>query len=111
MPHRESGGDFGGATAWRKAEGHTGRVASARRVRTLRGQRPRARTEAPRTGTGRSCVRLGQREPQAAPGSPRTYAGDGRAQEVGQPRGTEEAAEQGREIGRGGGGGKGAGQG
>src|SRR5574342_1324098 len=81
----------------------------ARRGGTLRGQRPRARTEAPRTGTGRSRVCL--RAAQAASGSPRTYADAGRTWEVGQLRSTWEAAEQSRGTGRGGGGGKGAGRG
>src|SRR5205823_13468303 len=67
--------------------------------------------DAPRTGTGRSCVRRRVRGSTAASGSPRTHADDGRTREVGQPRSTREAAEQGRGAGRGGGGGKGAGQG
>ena len=46
-------------------EGHTRRVASARRDGTPRGRRPRARTEAFCTGTGRSRDRLRRREPQA----------------------------------------------
>ena len=49
-----------GADAVEEAEGNTGRVAIARRDGTPRGQRPRACTEAPRTGTGRSRVRLRQ---------------------------------------------------
>jgi hypothetical protein len=48
---------------------------------------------------------------RAAGGRPRPQAPDERAWEVGRPRGTGEAAEQGRAGGRGGGGGKGAGQG
>lgn len=46
-----------------------------------------------------------------ASGSPRTYADDERAREVGQRRSTREVAEQSRAIGRGGDGGKGAGRG
>src|SRR3989441_1731924 len=98
-------------TPWRKAEGHIGGADIARRRRTLRGQRPCARTQAPRTGTGRSRVRLWPRGPQTASGSPRTHADDERAREVEQLRSTGEAAEQGRGAGRGSGGGKGAGQG
>ena len=41
-------------TWWDEAEGHSGRIDSARGVRFLRGRRPRARTETPRTGIGRS---------------------------------------------------------
>src|SRR2546426_1601601 len=103
--------NFGVPTPWTQAEGHTHRVASARREGTPRGLRPRARTEAPRTGTGRSHVRLWHERSQAAPGSSRTHAGDERTWEVGRPRSAWEAAEQSRETGGGGGGGKGAGQG
>ena len=39
-----------------RAEGNTDYIARARCDRTLRGLRPRARTEAPHTGTGRSHV-------------------------------------------------------
>jgi hypothetical protein len=38
------------------SEGNTDYIARARCDRTLRGQRPRARTEAPHAGTGRSHV-------------------------------------------------------
>ena len=41
-------------TWWDEAEGHSGRIDSARGVRFLRGRRPRARTETPCTGIGRS---------------------------------------------------------
>jgi RNA-directed DNA polymerase len=41
-------------TPWDVAEGNTGCAAMARRIWTLRGRRPGARTETPRTGTGRS---------------------------------------------------------
>ena len=41
-------------TWWDEAEGHNGRIDRARGVRSLRGRRPRARTETPRTGIGRS---------------------------------------------------------
>jgi hypothetical protein len=47
-----------GAHALDVVEGNTDRVASARHGRTLRGRRPRACTETPRTGTGRSPIRL-----------------------------------------------------
>ncbi len=83
----------------------------ARRPRTLRGQRPRARIEAPCPEAGRSRVRLRSRWPKAASGSPRAHADDERAREVGQGRSTCEVAEQGRAIGGGGDGGKGPGQG
>src|SRR5260370_5869526 len=77
-----------------------------------RGQRPRACTETPCSRTERSCVRLRLMESQAASGSPRTHAGDERAQEVAQFRSTEEVSEQGWPRGGGGGdGGKGTGQG
>ena len=45
-----------GADAVPKVEGNTGCVDIARCSRVLRGQRPRARTQAPCTGTGRSHV-------------------------------------------------------
>ena len=45
---------FGVLTPWDAAEGNIGCAAIARRIWTLRGRRPRARTETPRTGTGRS---------------------------------------------------------
>jgi len=102
---------FGGPTLGRQAEGDSGGADIARRWRTPRGQRPRARAQAPRTGTGRARVRLWPRGPQTASGSPRTNAEDERARAVGPLRSTREAAEQGRGTGRGGGGGKGAGRG
>ena len=49
-----------------------------------RGHRPRARTETPRAGTGRSHVRPEQQLPRDASGSLRTYADDERTWEVGQ---------------------------
>lgn len=39
-----------------QARGNTGRSANARTVRALRGRRPRARTQASHTGTGRPYV-------------------------------------------------------
>ena len=45
---------------------------------------PAARTETPCTGIGRSHGRLRKREPEAASGSPRTEADDGRPWEVAQ---------------------------
>ena len=88
-----------------------GCTAIARCTRIPRGQRPRACTETPCAGTGRSRVCLRRRERQTASGSRRTYADDERTREVGQPDSTCEAAEQSRGTGSGGGGGKGAGQG
>jgi hypothetical protein len=49
-----------------------------------RGRRPRARTETPRTGTGRSQVCPGLQLPWDASGSLRTHADDERSWEVGQ---------------------------
>ena len=46
-------------TWWDRAEGHSGHIVSARGVRSLRGRRPRARTETPCTGIGRSHDCLG----------------------------------------------------
>src|SRR5438034_5854269 len=64
-----------------------GRVLSRVRIllRVPCGHRPRARTETPRAGTGRSRVRPEQKSPWDASGSPRTYADDERTWEVGQP--------------------------
>jgi hypothetical protein len=45
-----------GADAVHKVEGNTDCIDIARRSWALRGQRPRARTQAPHTGTGRSHV-------------------------------------------------------
>jgi hypothetical protein len=45
-------------TPWSSAEGNIERIAIARYARTLRGRRPRARTETSCTGTGRSHARL-----------------------------------------------------
>ena len=45
-----------GADAVHKVEGNTGCIDTARCSWTLRGQRPRARTQVPFTGTGRSHV-------------------------------------------------------
>jgi hypothetical protein len=46
-------------TQCKYAEGHIPLLAIARGAGTPRGLRPRARVDAPRTGTGRSRVRLG----------------------------------------------------
>jgi len=75
-------------TSWDAAEGNIGRVVSARYARTLRGRGPRARTETPRTGTGRSHICLRERASEAALGSLRTCANDVRIWEVGQPHST-----------------------
>ena len=66
----------------------------ARRDGTPRGQRPRACTETPCTGTGRSRVRPTPTTGQAASGSLRTHADDARMWEVGWPRSTWEVPEQ-----------------
>ena len=54
---RERCGKLQGADAVHKVEGNTGCIDIARCSWTLRGQRPRARTQAPCAGTGRSHVR------------------------------------------------------
>jgi hypothetical protein len=97
-----------GADAVLRVEGNTERIDSARFVSTLRGQRPRARTETLYAGTGRSHGCL-WRVSEAASGSLRTHADDERSWEVGQPNSTKEASEQGASCG--GGGGKEVGQG
>src|SRR5207253_705596 len=79
-------------------------------ARVPRGQRPRARTETPRSGTGRSQVRPEPQLPWDVSGSLRTYADDERTWEVGQPGSTGEVPEQRQTIGGGGNGGKGVGQ-
>jgi hypothetical protein len=76
-----------GAHALDVVKGNIVRVASARYARTLRGRRPRARTETPCTGTGRSLFAFAMRVAWAAAESPRTQADDERIWEVGQPRG------------------------
>ena len=50
------GFSFRAPTPCTRAEGNTDYIARARCDRTLRGLRPRARTEAPHSGTGRSHV-------------------------------------------------------
>src|SRR5438445_167929 len=75
-----------------------------------RGHRPRARTQTPRAGTGRSQVCPGLLLPRDTSGSLRTYADDERTWEVGQTCSTCEVSEQGRATGGGGDGGKGSGQ-
>src|ERR1700691_5714217 len=82
----------------------------ARRFGVPRGQRPQARTEAFRLGTGRSRVRPGPEGSRDASGSLRTYADDERTREVGQTRSTCEVPEPSRTTGGGGDGGKGTGQ-
>src|SRR3989442_12433560 len=110
MAHGASRGHFGVPTPWSKAEGHTCCVANARHGGTLRGQRPCARTDTSRTGTGRSGGCLPHAW-QTASGSPRTDADDGRPPEVGHRRSTREVGERrrtegGRDGGKGGGQGK-----
>src|SRR5260370_41287263 len=75
-----------------------------------RGQRPRARTETPRAGTGRSQVHPGPQSFWDALGSLRTYADDERTWEIGQACSTGEVPEQSRATGSGGEGGKRSGQ-
>jgi hypothetical protein len=53
---RERSCKLQGADAVHKVEGNTGCIDIARCSWVLRGQRPRARTQAPCTGTGRSHV-------------------------------------------------------
>src|SRR5215469_5311435 len=90
---------------------HTWDTANARWTRTPRGQRPRACTQAPCAGTGRSHACLQSRELQDVSGSRRTHADDEQTWEVGRLHSTDEVAEQSRGTGSGGNGGKGAGQG
>src|ERR1700739_426648 len=106
MPCCASSRYSGMPTPWRWAEGNIGCAASARGTRILRGQRPRACTEAPCAGTGRSHVCLQRRELQAVSGSRRTYADDERTREVAQSHSTYEVADPSRGTGRGGEGGK-----
>ena len=101
---------FGVPTPSEEAEGNTRCADIARRCGTPRGQRPRARTETPRTGTGRSHLLLRWMAPQDVSGSPRTYADDARSWEVGQLCSTEEILEQHWTSGGGGDGGKTVGQ-
>src|ERR1700674_2420775 len=93
----------------------SGRLYPLHRYREMR-QGParsetRARTETPRTRTGRSRAHSRRMELRDASGSPRTYADDERAREVGQACSTDEVAEQRRATGGGGDGGKRSGQG
>src|SRR5215469_17027551 len=111
MPCCASSRYSGMPTRWRLAEGNTGCTAIARCTWIPRGQRPRACTQAPCSGTGRSHVCLQGRELQTVSGSQRTNADDERTWEVGRLHNTCELAEQSRGTGRGGEGGKGAGQG
>ena len=82
-------------TSWDVAEGNIGRVVSARHVWTLRGRRPRARTETSCTGTGRSHNRPRNGSLRSALGTPRGYARDVRKWEVGQSHSTKEAPNKG----------------
>ena len=76
------------ADAVGEAEGPIRCTDIARCARVPRGQRPRARTETPRAGTGRSQVRPRLQLPWDVSGSLRTYADDERTWEVGQTRST-----------------------
>src|ERR1700730_12539527 len=96
------------------AVGESGRPHPVHRYREVqrspaRSQTP-SRTEAPRTGTGRSQARPGQQLPWDASGSLRTHADDERTWEVGQTYCTGEVPEQCRATGNGGDGGKRSGQ-
>ena len=82
-------------TSWDVAEGNIGRVDIARHVWTLRGRRPRARTETSCTGTGRSHNRPRNGSLRSALGTPRGYARDVRKWEVGQSHSTKEAPNKG----------------
>ena len=75
-------------TLWDDTEGNIGHIVSARCVRTLRGRRPCARTDASYAGTGRSHIRLMGGVPGAALGSLRTQSNDERLWEVGQRHST-----------------------
>jgi len=65
-------------TPRRWTEGNIGCTAIARCARIRRGQRPRAPTQAPGSGTARSYLRRQRQELQAVSGSQRTYADDNR---------------------------------
>jgi hypothetical protein len=65
---------FRAPTLFAFAEGNTSSVDIARRSAARRGRRPHARTEASRTGAGRSRARLPQGWRQTAKGSPRAIA-------------------------------------
>src|SRR5258707_13366561 len=93
-----------------EAEGPTRGADIARCLEIPRGHRPRARTEAPRMGTGRSRVHPRRNMSGDASGSPRTHADDERTREVGPTYCTGEVPEQRRAIGHGGDGGKRSGQ-
>jgi len=72
-------------------EGSTGRIAIARYVKTLRGRRPRARTETPYAGTGRSRNWPRNGSMRSALRTPRGHVRDVWKWEVGQPHSTWEA--------------------
>ncbi len=101
-----------GASVLLLGVGNIWRTASTRCVRTPRGRRPRANTEAPHAGTGRShdWPRGWRRGPRC---EPKGHDSDERSWEVGRLHSTEEAAEQCRWCATEGGGrgGKGVGQG
>ena len=82
MPRRKAD-YFGVPTLWNQAEGDIRGVALARRLGTLRGQRPHACTDATRLGTGRSHLCLWPQGEQTASGSRKAYADDERKWEVG----------------------------
>src|ERR1700675_1256382 len=89
-----------------EAEGPIRGTDIARCLEIPRGHRPRARTEAPCVGTGRSRVHPRRNMSGDASGSPRTHADDERTREVGRTCSTCEVSEQGRATGGGGDGGK-----
>ena len=99
---------FGAPTASICPEGDTDRLGIARGDLAPRGLRPCARTEAPRTGTGRSHTWPLIMAPRSAPSILREQGGDVRVWEVGQANSTREASEQGHRCAgaRGGSGGK-----
>jgi hypothetical protein len=93
------------------AEGHMPLNDKASSGTVLRGRRPLACTETPCARTGRSSVCPPRGWAGRVGKAGRPYADDERAEEVGQARSTDEAAEQGQWYGCGGGGGKEPGQG
>jgi len=75
---------FGASTMSNLSEDKTGYTATARCILASRGLRPCARTEAFRTGTGRSHVWPRRMAPRSALRIPREHDSDERTWEVGQ---------------------------